>query len=83
MSSAVRIFDLSLGQMLWSRRSVFLGLLLGGPVLLAGAVRTIVFLYAHGFRINGATDIGVPSVQPLLDHLHHDHRRLIHWRQRR
>jgi hypothetical protein len=31
----VRIFDLSLGQMLWSRRSVFLGLVLGGPVLLA------------------------------------------------
>jgi ABC-type transport system involved in multi-copper enzyme maturation permease subunit len=58
LSSAVRIFDLSLGQMLWSRRSVFLGLLLGGPVLLAGAVRLIVFLYAQGFRINGATAEG-------------------------
>jgi ABC-2 type transport system permease protein len=33
-ASALRIFDLSLGQMLWSRRSVFLGVLLGGPVLL-------------------------------------------------
>ena len=31
----MRIFDLSLGQMLWSRRSVFLALLVGGPVLLA------------------------------------------------
>ena len=28
-ASAIRIFDLSLGQMLWSRRSVFLGLLVG------------------------------------------------------
>jgi ABC-type transport system involved in multi-copper enzyme maturation permease subunit len=58
MSSAIRIFDLSLGQMLWSRRSVFLGILLGGPVLLAGAVRLIVFLYASGFRINGASAAG-------------------------
>jgi len=33
--SALLIMDLSLGQMLWSRRSVFLGLLVGGPVLLA------------------------------------------------
>ena len=43
----MRIFDLSLGQMLWSRRSVFLGLVLGGPVLLAAAVRIIVELYAR------------------------------------
>jgi hypothetical protein len=58
MTSAIRIFDLSLGQMLWSRRSVFLGILLGGPVVLAGAVRVIVSLYASGFRINGASAAG-------------------------
>ena len=57
-ASAIRIFDLSLGQMLWSRRSVFLGLVLGGPVLLAGLVRLIVELYARGFRINGAEATG-------------------------
>jgi ABC-2 type transport system permease protein len=57
-ASAIRIFDLSLGQMLWSRRSVFLGILLGGPVLLAAAVRLIVFLYASGFKINGASAAG-------------------------
>jgi hypothetical protein len=39
LASAARIFDLSLGQMLWSRRSVFLGLVVGGPVVLAGALR--------------------------------------------
>ena len=38
-SSALRIFDLSLGQMLWSRRSVFLGLVVGGPIVLAVALR--------------------------------------------
>ena len=35
VSSVLRIFDLSLSEMLWSRRSVFLALLVGGPVLLA------------------------------------------------
>jgi ABC-2 type transport system permease protein len=58
MSSAIRIFDLSLGQMLWSRRSVFLGILLGGPVLLAVAVRVVAYLYASGFRVNGSTLAG-------------------------
>ena len=38
-TSAARIFDLSLGQMLWSRRSVFLGLVVGGPVVLAAVLR--------------------------------------------
>lgn len=56
--SAMRIFDLSLGQMLWSRRSVFLGLLLGGPVLLAIALRVVSVLYTSGFRINGAQAAG-------------------------
>jgi len=53
-ASALRIFDLSLGQMLWSRRSVFLGVLLGGPILLAIALRVISTLYTNGFRVNGA-----------------------------
>jgi ABC-2 type transport system permease protein len=53
-SSAARIFDLSLGQMLWSRRSVFLGVLLGGPVALALALRIVDSLQTSGFRVNGA-----------------------------
>jgi ABC-2 type transport system permease protein len=57
-SSAFRIFDLSLGQMLWSRRSVFLGVLLGGPVLLAVALRIVATLYASRFRINGVQAAG-------------------------
>ena len=57
-SSAMRVFDLSLGQMLWSRRSVFLGLLLGGPVFLAVALRIVATLYASGFQINGAKAAG-------------------------
>jgi ABC-2 type transport system permease protein len=54
LASAMRIFDLSLGQMLWSRRSVFLGVLLGGPVLLAVILRIVDALHTSGFRVNGA-----------------------------
>lgn len=44
VDSVLRIFDVSLGQMLWSRRSVFLTLLVGGPVVLALAIRGAVVL---------------------------------------
>jgi len=62
IGSAVRIFDLSLGQMLWSRRSIFLALVVGGPVILAAAVRIITLVVpSSSFRINGAM-IGGPSI---------------------
>jgi ABC-2 type transport system permease protein len=55
----MRIFDLSLGEMLWSRRSVFLALLVGGPVLLALISRLVWMLApAESFRINGASVSG-------------------------
>ena len=57
-ASAFRIFDLSLGQMLWSRRSVLLGVLLGGPVLLAAILRIVWTFHASSFRINGAEAAG-------------------------
>ena len=38
----MRVFDLSLGEMLWSRRTVFMALLVGGPVVIAVALRTLV-----------------------------------------
>lgn len=58
-SSVMRIFDLSLGEMLWSRRSVFLALLVGGPVLLALISRLVWMLApAESFRINGESVSG-------------------------
>jgi ABC-type transport system involved in multi-copper enzyme maturation permease subunit len=61
--SAVRVFDLSLTQMLWSRRSVFLALLVGGPVLLAAAIRLIAATnglpVVNGARVSGSTLFGV------------------------
>jgi len=53
-SSAARIFDLSLGQMLWSRRSVFLAILLGGPVILAALIAILTRTSLGAFRINGS-----------------------------
>jgi len=44
--------------MLWSRRSVFLGVLLGGPVLLAVALRIVVTLYPSISNINGVRASG-------------------------
>ena len=61
LSSAMRIFDLSLGQMLWSRRSVFLGVLLGGPVAIAIVLRVFDTLHAAGFKVNGAV-VGGSSI---------------------
>jgi hypothetical protein len=58
----MRIFDLSLGQMLWSRRSIFLALVVGGPVLLAATVRLIALLVpSSSLRVNGAM-VGGPSI---------------------
>jgi hypothetical protein len=32
-AAAMRVFDLSIGQMLWSRRTIFLALVVGAPVV--------------------------------------------------
>jgi ABC-type transport system involved in multi-copper enzyme maturation permease subunit len=52
MYAAFRIFDLSLGEMLWSRRTVFMALVVGLPVLLALVVRLLLELGAPLPRIN-------------------------------
>ncbi|MGE3959199.1 MAG: ABC transporter permease [Vicinamibacterales bacterium] len=58
-AAVLRIFDLSLGEMLWSRRSIFLALLVGGPVLLALISRLAWMLApAESLRINGASVSG-------------------------
>ena len=58
LPSSARVFDLSLGQMLWSRRSLFLGVLLGGPVVLAIALRIVMSFETSGVRVNGAAVSG-------------------------
>jgi ABC-type transport system involved in multi-copper enzyme maturation permease subunit len=48
-----RVFDLSLGEMLWSRRTIFMALVVGGPVLLAAIVKVIEMLGMSALRVSG------------------------------
>jgi ABC-2 type transport system permease protein len=48
-----RVFDLSLGEMLWSRRTIFMALVVGGPVVLAIVVRALDSFGMSALRING------------------------------
>ena len=57
LRAALRIHDLSLGQMLWSRRTVFMAIVVGGPVVVAVVLRALVemdLVTARGV-INGRT----------------------------
>ena len=53
LSSALRVFDLSLGQMLWSRRTVFMALVVGGPVLIAIILAIVDSIGVGGMQVNG------------------------------
>jgi hypothetical protein len=64
ISSVARIFDLSLGQMIWSRRTIFLAIVAGGPVFLALVARLvqasgIVPLRVNGVPVDGASIFGM------------------------
>jgi ABC-type Na+ efflux pump permease subunit len=63
-TGAARIFDLSLGEMLWSRRTIFMALVVGGPVLLAIVARIvqasgIAPLRVNGVRVDAASMFGM------------------------
>ena len=53
LGASRRVFDLSLGEMLWSRRTVFMALVVGGPVLLALIVKGVEMFGMSALRING------------------------------
>lgn len=64
LNGVARVFDLSLSQMLMSRRTIFMGLVLVAPIILALAVRVvdasgIAPLRVNGARVNGGTIFGV------------------------
>jgi hypothetical protein len=58
-TAAMRVFDLSLGQMLWSRRTVFLALLVGSPLALGVLFRVLETLgLGGGVRVGGGAVAG-------------------------
>lgn len=62
VTAAMRVFDLSLGQMLWSRRTIFLGLLVGSPLALGIMFRVLEAMGVAGdIRVGGAA-AGGPTI---------------------
>jgi ABC-type transport system involved in multi-copper enzyme maturation permease subunit len=57
-TAARRVFELSFGEMLWSRRTIFMALVVGGPVVLALVFRVIESLGMPALRVNGARVAG-------------------------
>jgi ABC-type transport system involved in multi-copper enzyme maturation permease subunit len=65
VTAAIRVFELSLGEMLWSRRTIFMGLVVGLPVLLALVVRLFELAGSAGVRVNNMAVDG-PAVFGLI-----------------
>jgi ABC-type Na+ efflux pump permease subunit len=54
LTSAARVFELSLGEMLWSRRTIFMALVMAAPVILALVTRIVQAWGVAPLRVNGA-----------------------------
>jgi len=53
MNGAWRVFELSLGEMLWSRRTIFMAIVVGSPVILAVIARIVQATGIAPLRVNG------------------------------
>ena len=53
MSGAMRIFELSLGEMLWSRRTIFMGLVVAAPIVVAVVLRIVQSAGIVPLRVEG------------------------------
>jgi len=55
LTAAMRVFDLSIGQMLWSRRTIFLALVVAAPIVLSIILRILSSTgFGGGMRVGGA-----------------------------
>ena len=57
-SATARVCDIAIGQLLWSRRTVFMALASGGPVLLAAVFRGLDAFGFSALRVNGVRVAG-------------------------
>jgi len=65
LTASLRVFEISLGEMLWSRRTIFMGLVVGLPVLMALVVRLFDLAGASGIRVNNLAVDG-PAIFGLI-----------------
>jgi ABC-type transport system involved in multi-copper enzyme maturation permease subunit len=56
VTSSFRVFDLSVGEMLWSRRTIFMALIVTAPVLIALFIRLLVALGAP-LQVGGSESV--------------------------
>jgi len=63
--SALRVFDLSVSEMLWSRRTIFMALVVGAPVAISVVLRLLDALGAPVFKVNGGMMAG-PAIFGLM-----------------
>ena len=61
LASSFRIFDLSVGEMLWSRRTIFMALVVAAPVLISLFLRMLVGLGAPILEDHETRSGGVPT----------------------
>jgi ABC-2 type transport system permease protein len=66
LNGIVRVFDLSLGEMLWSKRTIFMVIVLGAPVLLAVVMRVVDATGVAPLRVNGERVGAVPMFGIML-----------------
>src|SRR5204863_5798541 len=64
LSSALRVFDLSVSEMLWSRRTIFMALVVGAPVIISLCLRLFDAL-GGPVRVNGSAMAG-PAIFGLM-----------------
>jgi hypothetical protein len=64
--SSMRIFDLSLGELLWSRRTIFMFLVVGVPVLMAVIVRLVIAVGGSTMKVNSVAVTGGPAIFGLM-----------------
>ena len=53
VNGALRVFEMSLGEMLWSRRTIFMAMVVGAPVILAVVARIVQSSGIAPLRVNG------------------------------
>jgi ABC-type transport system involved in multi-copper enzyme maturation permease subunit len=63
--ASMRVFDMSVSEMLWSRRTIFMALVVGVPVLLALIVRGASALGASTLHVNN-TAVNGPAIFGLM-----------------
>lgn len=50
VTGTIRVFDFSIGHMLWSRRTIFMALVVGLPILVSAVLRAVVVLDVPAIR---------------------------------